>query len=68
MKDYYFIFITSIAIATVIVWILAATVVVFASNPITQKIMAENASTVTLGNPIYVAHGRVTNVTELNAA
>ncbi|MBV9666659.1 MAG: hypothetical protein JO327_00875, partial [Nitrososphaeraceae archaeon] len=66
MKDYYLIFITSIAIGLVIVWALAATGVVFATNSIIQKVTAENASTVTLGNPIYIAHDKVTNVTELN--
>ena len=65
MKDY-LIFITSISIGIVIVWALAAMVVVFTSNSIIRKAMAGNASTVTLGNPIYIAHDKVTNVTELN--
>lgn len=65
MTDHYLEFIASIGVATILIWTLSAMAVVSAKS-ITQKSMVENASTLTLGSPIYLSHDKVRNVVEVD--
>ena len=65
MTDHFLKFISSIAMATILIWTFS-TMTVVTANSLIQKSMSENVSTLTLGSPIYISHDKVRNPIEVD--